>query len=77
MDPENLASRLRPPHVGHRLAVGAIGLDGADWVSLEHHHLQQIVESLRTSHDFVVVDLDKKFDDHTLDVIGLADVLRS
>jgi pilus assembly protein CpaE len=42
---------------------------------LEHHHLQQIVESLRTSHDFVVVDLDKKFDDHTLDVIGLADVL--
>jgi pilus assembly protein CpaE len=75
IDPENLASCLVRHTSGIDLLLAPLRPDGADRVSLEHHHLQQIVESLRTTHDFVVVDLDKKFDDHTLDVIGLADVL--
>jgi pilus assembly protein CpaE len=47
----------------------------AELVSSEQHHLLRIVEVLRTMYDYVVVDLDKRLDDHTLDVIGAADRL--
>ena len=47
----------------------------AELVSGEQHHLLRIVEVLRTMYDYVVVDLDKRLDDHTLDVIGAADRL--
>jgi len=75
IDPENLASCLVRHTSGIDLLLAPLRPESADRVSLEHHHMQQIVETLRASHDLVVVDLDKKFDDHTLDVIGLADVL--
>jgi pilus assembly protein CpaE len=75
IDPENLASCLVRHTSGVDLLLAPLRPESADRVSLEHHHMQQIVETLRQSHDLVVVDLDKKFDDHTLDVIGLADVL--
>jgi hypothetical protein len=35
----------------------------------------EVVEVLRSMYDYVVVDLDKRLDDHTLDVIGAADQL--
>jgi len=75
IDPENLASCLVRHTSGVDLLLAPLRPESADRVSLEHHHMQQIVESLRASHELVVVDLDKKFDDHTLDVIGLADEL--
>ncbi len=47
----------------------------AELVNGEQHHLLRVVEVLRTMYDYVVVDLDKRLDDHTLDVIGAADRL--
>jgi pilus assembly protein CpaE len=47
--------------------------EAAEHVSPELHHLLQVVETLRTMYDYVVVDLDERLDDHTLDVIGAAD----
>ena len=47
----------------------------AELVSGEQHHLLRVVEVLRTMYDYVVVDLDKRLDDHMLDVIGAADRL--
>ena len=37
--------------------------------------MARIVETLRTLYDYVVVDLDKRLDDNSLDVIGAADRL--
>ncbi len=45
----------------------------ADLVSAERHHLLQATQVLRTLHDFVVLDLDQRLDDHALDVLGIAD----
>ena len=47
----------------------------AELVSAERHHMAHIVETLRTLYDYVIVDLDKRLDDHSLDVIGAADQL--
>jgi pilus assembly protein CpaE len=47
----------------------------AEHVSAERHHLAQIVETLRTLYDYVIVDVDKRLDDHSLDVIGASDRL--
>jgi pilus assembly protein CpaE len=49
--------------------------EAAEHVSAEHHHLYQVVELMRSMYDFVLVDLDKRLDDHTLDIVGTADVL--
>jgi pilus assembly protein CpaE len=35
----------------------------------------RVVEVLRSMYDYVIVDLDKRLDDHVLDVIGIADRL--
>jgi MinD superfamily P-loop ATPase len=35
----------------------------------------RVVEVLRSMYDYVIVDLDKRLDDHVLDVIGMADRL--
>jgi pilus assembly protein CpaE len=75
IDAENLASCLVRHQSGIDLLLAPLRPESADRVSLEYHHMQQIVETLRTTHDLVVVDLDKKLDDHTLDVIGLCDAL--
>jgi len=47
----------------------------AEHVSSEKHHLAQVVETLRTLYDYVVVDVDKRLDDNSLDVIGASDRL--
>jgi pilus assembly protein CpaE len=49
--------------------------ESAELVSPEQHQLLQVVEVLRSIYDYVVVDLDKRLDDHSLDVIGAADTL--
>ena len=42
---------------------------------LRPEQLAQVVEALRTTYDYVVVDLDKRLDDHSLDVIMACDTL--
>ncbi len=49
--------------------------DQAELVSHEQHQLLRLIEMLRTVYDYVVVDMNKQLDDHTLDVIGAADRL--
>ena len=49
--------------------------DQAELVSHEQHHLLRVIEMLRTQYDHVLVDMDERFDEHTLDIIGLADQL--
>jgi pilus assembly protein CpaE len=48
---------------------------GAEHVSAEQHDLLRVLEVLRTMYDYVIVDLDKRLDDHTLDAISIADAL--
>jgi pilus assembly protein CpaE len=45
----------------------------AEHVSAERHHMATIVETLRRMYDVVIVDLDEHLDDHSLDVISVAD----
>jgi pilus assembly protein CpaE len=47
----------------------------AELVSAPQHHLLRIVEMLRSVYELVLVDMDERFDDHMLDVIGIADRL--
>jgi pilus assembly protein CpaE len=49
--------------------------ESAELVSGEQHHLLKIVEILRSVYDYVVIDMDKRLDEHMLDVIGAADRL--
>lgn len=49
--------------------------EGAEHVKSATHDLLQVCMQLRAMYDYVVVDLDKQLDDHTLDVIALADKL--
>ncbi|MDL2336128.1 MAG: response regulator [Chloroflexota bacterium] len=49
--------------------------DQAELISTEQHHLLKVIEILRGVYDHVVVDMDEHFDDHMLDVIGIADRL--
>jgi pilus assembly protein CpaE len=49
--------------------------ESAELVSGDQHHLLRVIEVLRAMYDYVVVDMDKRLDDHMLDVIGAADRL--
>ena len=49
--------------------------DQAELISPDQHHLLKVIEMLRGVYDHVVVDMDEHFDDHMLDVIGVADRL--
>jgi pilus assembly protein CpaE len=49
--------------------------ESAELVSSEQHHLLRIIEILRSMYDYVVIDMDKRLDEHMLDVIGTADKL--
>jgi pilus assembly protein CpaE len=60
---------------GVDLLLGPSSPENAEVISHENHHLLKIIEILRTLYDYVLVDLDKHLDDHTLDVIGMADRL--
>jgi pilus assembly protein CpaE len=73
------ADVVRKVVVGHEsgidLLLAPATPEAAEHVSAEQHHLLQVVEVLRSMYDYVIVDLDKRLDDHTLDVIGAADQL--
>jgi pilus assembly protein CpaE len=58
---------------GMHLLLAPPNPEAAEQVSAESHHMLRIVEVLRTMYDFVIVDLESRLDDHTLDVLGAAD----
>jgi pilus assembly protein CpaE len=47
----------------------------AEHVIAERHHMATIIDTLRRMYDYVLVDLDERLDDHSLDVISVADRL--
>jgi pilus assembly protein CpaE len=47
----------------------------AEHVSAERHHMATVTETLRRMYDYVLIDLDERLDDHSLDVISVADRL--
>lgn len=49
--------------------------EDAEHVSAERHHLASVIETLRRMYDYVLVDLDERLDDHSLDAISVADRL--
>jgi len=73
------ADVLRKVMVRHEsgvdLLLGPATPEAAEMVSSDQHHLLRIVEQLRSMYDYVIVDLDTRLDDHTLDVVGTADKL--
>src|SRR5688572_27357498 len=70
---------VRQAIVGHKSGVDAVLApttpEAAEYVKSPTHDLLRVCMQLRAMYDYVVVDLDKQFDDHTLDVIALADTL--
>ena len=58
---------------GIDLLVAPTRPEEAEHVSAERHHMATLVETLRRMYDYVVVDLDKRLDDHSLDIISAAD----
>jgi len=70
---------LRQSVVRHETGVDLLlapsSPEHAELVSQPLHHLLKVVELLRTVYDLVIVDMDERFDDHLLDVIGIADRL--
>jgi pilus assembly protein CpaE len=70
---------VRQAIVGHKSGVDVvlapITPEAAEYVKSATHDLLRVCMQLRAMYDCVVVDLDKQFDDHTLDVIALADRL--
>ena len=70
---------LRKVMVRHDTGVDLLlappGPESAELVSQEQHHMLRVIEQLRTAYEYVVVDMSEHFDDHTLDVIGIADRL--
>ena len=49
--------------------------ESAEQVVAERQPMSQIMEALRSMYDYVVVDLDRRLDDHSLDVIQAADTV--
>ncbi|HUP82668.1 MAG TPA: response regulator [Candidatus Limnocylindria bacterium] len=60
---------------GVELLLAPSSPEQAEHVSAPQHHLLRVVEMLRSVYELVIVDMDEHFDDHMLDVIGIADRL--
>jgi pilus assembly protein CpaE len=60
---------------GVELLLAPSSPEQAELVSHSQHHLLKVVEILRSVYELVIVDMDERFDDHLLDVIGIADRL--
>ncbi len=72
----DLLQRLVVHHdSGVDLLLAPASPEQAELVNMERHDVARIVETLRTLYDYVVVDLDERLDDHSLDVISAADRL--
>lgn len=72
---EMLRHAMTRHDTGVELLLAPPSPDQAELVSNEQHHMLRVVEMLRGVYDHVVVDMDERFDDHMLDVIGMADRL--
>jgi len=75
IDAELLSNLVVHHDSGIDLLVAPTRPEEAEHVSAERHHMATVVETLRRMYDYVVVDLDKRLDDHSLDVISTADRL--
>ena|SRR5215213_58699 len=75
IDHEVLRNSVVRHATGIDLLLAPLQPEAAEHVSAEHHHMQQVVEVLSTTHDYVLVDLDKRLDDHSLDVVSAADTV--
>lgn len=73
IDQEVLRKVVVPHETGIDLLLAPPSPEAAESVSMEQHHLLRVVEVLRTMYDYVLVDLEERLDDHSLDVIGAAD----
>ena len=60
---------------GIELLLAPSSPEHAELVSQSQHHLLKVVEILRSLYELVILDMDERFDDHLLDVIGIADRL--
>ncbi|MFN8520649.1 MAG: AAA family ATPase [Chloroflexota bacterium] len=60
---------------GVEMLLAPVRPEEAEHVSAERHHMATIIETLRRMYDYVLVDLDERLDDHSLDVISVADRL--
>src|SRR5687768_6482887 len=60
---------------GVELLLAPSSPEQAELVSQSQHHLLKVVEVLRSLYELVIVDMDERFDDQLLDVIGIADRL--
>jgi pilus assembly protein CpaE len=74
-DADLLRTLVVPHDSGIDVLLAPPAPEAAEHVSAERHHLAQVVETLRSMYDYVVVDLPQHLDDHTLDVIGASDAL--
>ncbi len=75
IDADLLANLVVHHDSGIDLLVAPTRPEEAEHVSAERHHMATIVETLRRMYDYVIVDLDKRLDDHALDIISAADRL--
>lgn len=60
---------------GVDMLLAPVRPEEAEHVSAERHHMATVVDTLRRMYDYVLVDLDERLDDHSLDVISVADRL--
>ena len=60
---------------GVDMLLAPVRPEEAEHVSAERHHMATLIETLRRMYDYVLVDLDERLDDHSLDVISVADRL--
>ncbi len=75
IDADLLAQLVIHHDSGIDLLVAPTRPEEAEHVSAERHHMATLVETLRRMYDYVLVDLDKRLDDHSLDIIAAADRL--
>lgn len=60
---------------GVEMLLAPVRPEESEHVSAERHHMASIIETMRRMYDYVLVDLDERLDDHSLDVISVADRL--
>jgi pilus assembly protein CpaE len=75
MDQELLRRLVVRHDSGVDLLLAPTTPERAELVSPEQHHLLRVVELLASMYDYVLIDLDKGLNEHTLDVISIAESL--
>lgn len=75
IDADLLKSVLIRHDSGIDLLLAPPSPESAELVSAEQHHMSQIIDVLRQSYDYVIVDIDKRLDDSNLDVISASDMV--